>query len=77
MKKAKVIVGAILRGALLIAPGVLFGLWAWSRTSALIAILATAGVESLFIFVLSLIAVAVQAGKDLKHPRETDPETEE
>lgn len=66
MKKVKVIVGAILRGALLFVPGALFGWWAWSKTAALIAILAAVGVETLFLFAFSFITVAIQARKDLK-----------
>ena len=75
MKKVKIIVGAILRGALLIAPGALFGWWAWSKAAALIAILASVGVETLFLFAFSFIAVAIQARKDLK--RQAAEEAEE
>ena len=66
MKKVKIIVGAILRGALLIAPGAAFGWWAWNKAMALIAILAAVGVETVFLFVFSFITVAIQARRDLK-----------
>ena len=66
MRKVKIIVGAILRGALLVAPGAAFGWWAYGKAMALIAILAAVGVETLFLFVFSFITVAVQARRDLK-----------
>lgn len=61
MKKVKIIVGALLRGALLLAPGAAFGWWAWPQTSALLAILAAVGVETLFLIIFSFISVAFQA----------------
>lgn len=76
MKKVKIIVGAILRGALLVAPGVALGWWAWNKTMALIAILAAVGVETLFLFAFSFIVVAVQARNDLKR-KEAEAETDE
>ena len=60
MKKVKIIVGAILRGALLVAPGAAFGWWAWSKAPALIAILAAVAVETMLQLLFSLIAVAHQ-----------------
>lgn len=79
MKKLRIIVGAILRGALLVAPGVAFGWWAWSSAPALIAILAAVGAETLFLFVFSFIAVAIQARSDLqsKKAAETEDDDEE
>lgn len=77
MKKVKFIVAAIIRGTLLLAPGVLFGWWAWSKAAALIAILAAVGVETLFLFVFSFISVAIQARKDLKHQQSEEAEADE
>lgn len=77
MKKVKIIVSAILRGALLVAPGVAFGWWAYGKTMALIAILAAVGVETLFLFVFSFITVAVQARCDLKRKKAAEAEADE
>lgn len=77
MKKVKIIMGAILRGALLLTPGAAFGWWAWLNAMPLIAILAAVGVETLFLFVFSFITVAVQARRDLKHKKATEAEVDE
>lgn len=69
MKKVKIIVGAIIVFALLMAPGVAFGWWAWNKAMALIAILAAVGVETLFLFVFSFITVAIQARRDLRRKK--------
>lgn len=66
MKKLKVLVGALLRGALLAAPGCLFGWWAWSLAPALIAVLAAMGLEVIFLSIYSFVVVAIQARRDLK-----------
>lgn len=71
MKKVKIIVGAILRGALLLAPGVAFGWWAYGKAMALIAALAAVGVEAFFLLVFSFITVAVQASRR-NHGRPSD-----
>ena len=76
MKKVKIIVGAILRGALLVAPGVDFGWWAWNKAMALIAILAAVGVEPLFLFVFSFITVAIKARRDLLRKKAAEAETD-
>ena len=76
MKKVKIIVGAILRGALLVAPGVAFGWWAWNKAMALIAILAAVGVETLFLFVFSFITVAIKARRDLLRKKAAEAETD-
>ncbi len=77
MKKVKIIVGAILRGALIIAPGAAFGWWAWNKAMALIAILAAVGLETIFLFVFSFITVAVQARRDLKRKKAAEAESTE
>ncbi len=76
MKKLKIIVGAILRGALLIGPGAAFGWWAWNKVPALFAILAAVGVETLFLFVFSFITVAAQARRDLKRKEKEEATAE-
>lgn len=73
MKKLMIIIGAMLRFAFLVAPGAAFGWWAWGNASALIAVPAAIGVETLFLFVFSLIAVAIQARRDLRR-KETEAE---
>ena len=76
MKKVKIIVGAILRGALLVAPGVAFGWWACNKAMMLIAILAAVGVETLFLFVFSFITVAIKARRDLLRKKAAEAETD-
>lgn len=77
MKKVKIIVGAIIVFALLMAPGVAFGWWAWNKAMALIAILAAIGVETLFLFVFSFITVAIQARRDLRRKKAAEAEVDE
>lgn len=77
MKKVKFIVSAIFRNALLLAPGAVFGWWAWPKAAALIAILAAVGVETLSIIALSFIAVVIQARKDLKRQAAEESAAEE
>lgn len=69
MKKIKIIVSAILRGAILLTPGVAFSWWAWGKVPALISILASAGVEAVFLFIFAFIVVAIRAAKDLKEKK--------
>lgn len=78
MKKVKIIAGAILRGALLLAPGAIFCSWAWGKAMALIAILASVGLEALFLLLFAFVSVAVQARRDLrrKEREEADAKTE-
>ena len=63
MKKLKRIVGAILRIAFYLAPGVGFALWQWHQCKPLINILAAVGVESLFLTVCLICRVAWQVAK--------------
>ncbi len=58
MKRIKIIVAAILRGALLIAPGTAFAVWQWGKVAALVNILAAVGLETLFLLVFSFFTVA-------------------
>ncbi len=69
MKKMKVIVGAIIRGALLLAPGAAFSWWAWGKAPSLISILATVGVEAVFLFIFAFIVVAIRAAKEMKEKK--------
>lgn len=77
MKKVKIIVGAILRGALLVAPGAAFGWWSWNKAMTLIAILAAVGVETLFLFVFSFITVTVRARRDFRRKMAAKAEAKE
>lgn len=70
MKKIKIIVGAILRGALVVAPGIASAWWAWGKAPALIAILAAVGIEFLWLLVFSFFTVAVQTWRNRKKQTE-------
>lgn len=70
MKKIKIIVAAILRGVVILAPGATFLWWAWSKVAALFAILAALGVEAVFLFLFAFIIVAIRAAKDMKEKKE-------
>lgn len=72
MKKVKIIVAAVLRGIILIAPGTTFAWWAWGKVPALFSILATVGLETLYLFIYSFVVVSLKAAKDRK-----DKQTEE
>lgn len=74
MKKVKIIVGAILRGTLIIAPGAAFAWWAWNKAMALIAILAAVGVETLFLVAFTFITVAVETARKVKQPESDESE---
>lgn len=74
MKKIKIIVSAILRGSLLLTPGVAFSWWAWGKAPALISILASVGVEAVFLFIFAFIVVAIKAAKDMKKKKEEPTE---
>ncbi|MDE6243764.1 MAG: hypothetical protein K2M14_07125 [Muribaculaceae bacterium] len=69
MNKIKIIVSAILRGALLLTPGAAFCWWAWSKAPAIISVLATVGTEAMFLFIYAFIVVAIRAAKDLKNKK--------
>lgn len=66
MKKIKIIVGAILRGAIIVTPGSAFLWWAWSKVPTLFSILASIGVETLFLFLFAIFSVSAGVAKDLK-----------
>ncbi|MDE6277258.1 MAG: hypothetical protein K2M06_04035 [Muribaculaceae bacterium] len=59
MKKIKFIVAATVRGAMLISPGAAFAVWQWAKVPTFINILASVGVESLFLFVFAVVKTAV------------------
>lgn len=69
MKKIKIIVAAILRGVVILAPGAAFLWWAWGKVAALFAILATVGVEAIYLFLFAFIIVAIRAAKDMKEKK--------
>lgn len=69
MKKIKTIVAAILRGVIILAPGAAFLWWAWSKVSALFSILATVGVETIYLFIFALVICAIRAAKDMKEKK--------
>lgn len=66
MKKIKVIVAAILRGVIILLPGAAFLYWAWTKVSAIFSILATVGVEVIYLLVFAFMVAVVRAVKDLK-----------
>ena len=78
MKKLKIITGAIVRGALLLSPGVAFSIWQWHSTAALINILAAVGLETLLLLAIVFISVIGKAVKetikDHKEAKEISPE---
>lgn len=69
MKKIKTIVAAILRGIIILAPGAAFLWWAWGKVSALFSILASVGVETIYLFLFAFVIVAIRAAKDLKEKK--------
>lgn len=66
MKKIKVIVAAILRGVIILLPGAAFLYWAWTKVPAMFSILATVGVETLYLLLFAFMVALVKAVKDLK-----------
>lgn len=76
MKKIKIIVAAIFRGIILLAPGTTFFWWAWDKVAALFSILATVGIETIYLFLFAFIVVAIKAAKD-KAQREIAKEKSE
>lgn len=70
MKKIKIIVAAILRGVVILAPGAAFLWWAWGKVSALFSILATVGLESIYLLLFAFVVVAIRAAKDMKKKKE-------
>ncbi len=64
MKRIKIIVAAILRGALLLTPGVAFAVWQWGKMSALVNILAALGLETLFLIAFTFFTVIIHAARD-------------
>lgn len=79
MKRIKIIVAAIVRGALLLTPGTVFAVWQWGKVSALVNILAAVGLETLFLFVFSFFTVAYHTARDEARKRMAaiNPETQE
>lgn len=70
MKKLKVLTGAIVRGALLLSPGVIWTIWQWHSTPALINFLAAVGVETLFLLAFTFVAVSIQAYKKTREAKQ-------
>lgn len=78
MKKLKVLASAILRGAIIVAPGIAFGAWAWGKAMALISILAAVGVEAVWLLMLVLPVALIEARKGKKPAIEEDvPEVDD
>lgn len=72
MKKIKIIVGAIMRTAFIIAPGVAFGWWFWDAVPAIIDLLAAVGLEAFWLLLFSFISVFVQTWKERKNPKQEE-----
>lgn len=70
MKKIKVIVAAILRGALIMAPGAAFFWWAWGKVPALFSILAATGLESVFLLLFSIVILGVKGAREIRDKKE-------
>lgn len=64
MKKLKIIVAAIVRGALLLAPGAAYLWWIWSTVPALVAILAAVGLETLWLLAFSLVVLTISTWRE-------------
>lgn len=77
MKKLKIIVAAIVRGALLLAPGAAYLWWIWGKVAALVAILAAVGLETLWLIAFSFVVVFVQTWRDRKKQPEASEEPQE
>ena len=69
MKKIKTIVAAILRGVVVLAPGATFLWWAWGKVSTLFAILASIGIETIYLLFFTLIIMAIRAAKDMNEKK--------
>lgn len=76
MKKVKIIVAAIVRGALLIAPGTAFAVWQWGKVSALVNILAAVGLETGFLLIFSFIVVAIRVARERAHAQSESADTD-
>ena len=63
MKKIRIIVAAIVRGALLVSPGTAFAIWQWGKVSALVNILAAVGLETVFLLVFAFVKVAFDVAR--------------
>lgn len=72
MKKIKVIVAAILRGALIMAPGAAFLWWAWGKATALFSILAAAGLESVWLLLFSIVILGVRGAREIRDKKEEE-----
>lgn len=77
MKKLRIFAAAVIRGALLLTPGVAFSIWQWHSTTALINILAAVGLETLFLLVFVFITVTIQAYRAEKKSRMEELEENE
>lgn len=74
MRKIKIIVAAILRGVVIMAPGAAFLWWAWNKVAPLFAILAALGAEAVYLFLFAFIIVAIRAAKDMKQKKVEESE---
>ena len=63
MKKIKIFTAAVVRGALILAPGVIFFFWQWGKVSSLVNILAAVGLETLFLLVFSVVKVGIDVAR--------------
>lgn len=77
MKKLKIIVAAIIRGALILSPGAAYLWWLWGKVAASVAILAAVGLETLWLIAFSFIVLFVQAWRDRKKEAESIEEPQE
>jgi predicted RND superfamily exporter protein len=70
MKKLKLIMGAVMRAIILLAPGAVFLSWAWSKVPAWFSILASIGIESIYLMLFAITVTVIQAAKNIKKEKE-------
>lgn len=64
MKKLRFIAASILRGVLLLLPGLAFAALEWCKAETYIIILAAIGLEGIFLCIYSFLSLAVATAKE-------------
>lgn len=76
MRKLKLIAAVIVRCALIVAPGAAYAWWLWGKVAAMVAALASVGLEMLWLIALSLVMVLVEAWRNRHRLAGTEPDDE-